>query len=279
MMILIADSGATKTEWTLMENGQYLATIKTQGINPYFQNSENVADIVEKELLPELATAGKITTIYFYGAGISNPANEKIVIEGLKKHLSARCEVYHDMLGAARALCGNTPGIACILGTGSNSCYFDGQQIVHNQLSLGYIIGDEGSGAHIGKCIVKAYVYGTLPVDLASQITFTKQEIVDTIYKKPLPSRFLASFAKLAGENSNHPFIANTIQHCFREFIKERVLLYAHYQVPVHFIGSIAAVFEPYLTDILQENQLEKGRVLQQPMPGLIDFHRQHSKD
>ena len=212
---LIADSGATKCEWCLLQNGKK-KTILTQGISPYFLNSQQIITLLQKELLPKLKGI-KVDELYFYGTGLSNPNNSKIIKLSLKKlFTSAKVEVNTDLLAAARALCGSGKGIACILGTGSNSCYYNGKKIVKNSPGLGYILGDEGSGAFLGKKVIQHYLYHTFDEDLMSRFdakfTTNTVEILERVYKEPLANRYLATFAVFLAENRGHYMIENIIE-------------------------------------------------------------------
>jgi len=173
--------------------------VGTQGISPYFLNAAQIEQILKQELLPGLK-GRQVDEIYYYGTGVINPDNRKIVQNAIKKNFpSARIQVTHDVMGAARALCRDTRGIACILGTGSSSCYFDGKKIVKNSPGLGYVLGDEGSGAYLGRKVLQYYLYNTFDEELRykfdARYTTTQSEILENVYKKPLPNRYLASFA------------------------------------------------------------------------------------
>jgi len=276
--ILIADSGATKCEWRLVENGKK-KTIITQGISPYFLNAAQITALLTKELLPKLKNAA-IANIHFYGTGLSNADNAKIVTQVLKKMFpSAKIEVQTDLLGAARALCGKQKGIACILGTGSNSCFYNGKKIVKNSPGLGYILGDEGSGAYLGKKVVQYYLYNTFDEELKAR--FEKRfhtpavDILDHVYKQPLANRYLASYAIFLAENRGHYMIENIIEDGLNDFFFTHLYKYREsWILPIHFIGSIAFGFRDVLKDLCNTYELELGKVLKAPMQGLLDYHR-----
>src|ERR1035437_2594695 len=267
---LIADSGATKCEWCLLQDGKK-KTILTQGISPYFLNSQQIIALLQKELLPKLKDA-KVTELYFYGTGLSNPNNSKIIKLSLKKlFTSAKVEVNTDLLAAARALCGNKKGIACILGTGSNCCYYNGKKIVKNSPGLGYILGDEGSGAYLGKKVIQHYLYQTFDEDLMlrfdAKFTTNNVEILEKVYKEPLANRYLASFAIFLAENRQHDIIENIIKKGLNDFFfthifkfKERLIL------PINFIGSVAFGFNDILQELSSAYELKLGNVLKKPM-------------
>ncbi len=276
--ILIADSGATKCEWRLVENGKN-KTIITQGISPYFLNSAQISALLGKELIPKLKNA-KVTDIHFYGTGLSNKENAAIIKKVLKGHFpKAKIEVQTDLLAAARALCGRKKGIACILGTGSNSCYFDGKKIVKNSPGIGYVLGDEGSGAYLGKKVVQYYLYNTFDEDLRAR--FEKRfevspiEILDRVYKHPLANRYLASYAIFLAENRGHYMVENIIEDGLNDFFFTHLYKYREsWTLPIHFIGSIAFGFRDILKELCNTYELELGNVIKAPMQGLLAYHK-----
>ena len=218
---LIADSGATKADWCLLIDGKRRSII-TQGISPYFLSTEQITALLQKELLPKIGRHS-IDEIYYYGTGCANADNARSVKKALK-HIfpSAKSEVTHDLMAAARALFGSEKGIACILGTGSNSCYYNGKKIVRNSPGLGFILGDEGSGAYLGKKVIQYYLYGTFDDELRGRfdLTYTTNasEILESVYKKPLPNRYLAGFARFLAENRGHYMIENIIEDGLNDF-------------------------------------------------------------
>lgn len=274
---LIADSGSTKTEWCLLD-GNKKKYINTQGLSPYFLNSIQIKDILEKELLPKLKKAVP-AEIFFYGTGCSNPHNVKIVKDVLKSVFKkSKIAVDHDLMGAAKALCGHEKGIACILGTGSNSCYYNGKKIIKNSPGLGYVLGDEGSGAYLGKKVIQYFLYNTFEPDLMdrfnAKFNTNSIEILDAVYKKPLPNRYLANFAVFLQENRGHYMIENIIEDGFNDFFFNHVYKYREsWTMPVNFIGSIAYGFKDVLKDICHSYELQLGKVLKNPMEGLIKYH------
>ena len=207
---LIADSGSTKTDWCIVDESGAFSTIRVKGMNPYFQDEEEISSEIEKKLLPAVGD-NVIDTVYFYGAGCIFD-KVKVVENAIKKHITAkRIFVESDLLGVARAVCGKTEGIACILGTGSNSCLYDGDKIVSNISPLGFILGDEGSGAVLGKLLVGDLLKGILPERLKSlfleQYGLTPAYIIDKVYRQPFPNRFLAGFAPFLAEHLDEPSI------------------------------------------------------------------------
>lgn len=274
---LIADSGATKCEWCLLQNGKK-KTILTQGISPYFLNGQQIISLLQKELLPKLKLTD-VNEIYFYGTGLSNPNNSKIIKQSLKKLFpSAAIEVNTDLLAAARALCGNKKGIACILGTGSNSCYYNGKKIVKNSPGLGYILGDEGSGAYLGKKVIQHYLYNTFDADLMARFdakfTTTTVEILEKVYKEPLANRYLATFAVFLAENRGHYMIENIIEDGLNDFFFTHLYKFREsWIMPINFIGSVAFGFKDILQELCGTYELELGNVLKKPMDGLVKYH------
>jgi len=277
-VILIADSGATKCEWCVLENGRS-RKILTQGISPYFLNAEQISALLAKELLPKLKKA-VITQVHFYGTGLNNPDNMAIVKKVLKKTFpGAGLEVQTDLLGIARAGCGKEKGIACILGTGSNSCFYNGKKIIKNSPGIGYVLGDEGSGAYLGKKVIQHYLYQTFDEDLRSRFekrfAVAPNEILENVYKKPLPNRYIASFAIFLAENRGHYMIENIIEDGLNDFFFTHLYKYREsWTLPIHFIGSIAFGFRDVLKELCNTYELELGKVLKAPMQGLITYHR-----
>lgn len=274
---LIADSGATKCEWVLLSGGKK-KTIHTQGISPYFLSGEQITALIQKELLPKIKNV-QVDEIHYYGTGLSNPDNVKIIKASLKKVFgAAKINGTHDLMGAAKALCGNSKGIACILGTGSNSCYYNGKNIVKNSPGLGYVLGDEGSGAFLGKKVVQHFLYNTFDEDLRARFdakfVTTPVEILENVYKKPLPNRYLASFAIFLAENRGHYMIENIIEDGLNDFFVTHVYKYPQsWTTPIHFTGSIAFGFKDILLELCKTYGMELGNVFRTPMEGLIAYH------
>lgn len=279
--ILVADAGSTKTEWSLLHNGK-IKTAYTQGISPYFLNGEQIADLLKSDLLPALKKA-EIEEVYFYGTGCLNPANKTLVKNALKKTFPAtRVAVTDDVEGAAIGLCGSAKGIACILGTGSSSCFFDGKRIKKSNPGLGYALGDEGSGAYLGKKVLQYYLYNTFDEDLRARFdasyTTNTAEILENVYKKPLPNRYLASFAKFLDENRGHYMIENIIEDGLNDFFFTHLIKYNEaWKYPVNFVGGIAFAFKDVVRELCSVYNFELGRILQKPMKGLIEFHKNKS--
>jgi glucosamine kinase len=279
MSILIADSGATKCEWRLVDKTKK-KSILTQGISPYFLSEAQIIALLQKELLPKLGKS-QVKQVFFYGTGLASAANARILGKVLKTVFpKARNEVQTDLVGAARALCGKNKGIACILGTGSNSCYFDGKKVVKNSPGIGYVLGDEGSGAYLGKKVIQYYLYNTFDEELRARFEkrfqVTPVEILDHVYKQPLANRYLASYAIFLAENRGHYMVENIIEDGLNDFFFTHLYKYREsWILPIHFIGSIAFGFRDVLKELCHSYELELGRVLKAPMQGLIEYHRQ----
>lgn len=278
MTKLICDSGATKAEWCLVINGKK-KTFFTQGISPYFLNTIQIADLLKKELWPKLKNSS-VDEIYYYGTGCANPVNARSVKKaiGLVFSKTKKIEVTHDLVAAARALCGRRKGIACILGTGCNSCYYDGKKIVKNSPGLGFILGDEGSGAYLGKKVIQYYLYGTFDDDLMARFdaayTTNKTEILENVYKKPLPNRYLAGFTKFLADNRGHYMIENIIEDGLNDFFFTHLCKYKEvWQLPVNFTGGVAFGFKDVIQQLCNSYEFELGKVMKNPMEGLIAYH------
>lgn len=275
--ILIADSGATKAEWSLVGAGK-TKTITTQGISPYFLDTAQISELLKKELMPKIRGM-RIDEVFYYGTGCANPANARSVAKAIRSQLpQAKVDVTHDLLAAARALCGHEKGIACILGTGSNSCFYNGKKMVKNSPGLGYVLGDEGSGAYLGKKVLQYYLYGTFDEELRGRFDLTYMtnttEILENVYKKPLPNRYLAGFAKFLAENRGHFMIENIIEDGLNDFFFNHLCKYREiWQMPVNFVGGVAYGFRDVLQDLCNAYEFQLGIVLKKPMSGLIEYH------
>jgi len=277
--VLIADSGSTKCEWNLTYDGKK-KKVYTTGISPYFLSNHQITDLLKKELLPKIKQF-KIEQIFFYGTGLRNNANKKIIHAVLKSTFdNADIEVETDLLGAARALSQNEKGICCILGTGSNSCYYSGKKIIKNSPGIGYVLGDEGSGAYLGKKVIQYFLYNTFDEELMlafnKKYNVTADEILMNVYKKPQPNRYLASFAIFLAENRGHYMIENIIEDGLNDFFFTHIIKYRESWLnPIHFTGSVAYGFKDVLKTLSNSYEIELGNVLKKPMEGLVKFHAQ----
>lgn len=277
-MILIADSGATKTDWCFGTTLSDRQTIQTEGINPFHMDKAYIDGIILQQLIPQLPASAlsDCTAIHFYGAGCLPERTEGITRTLRNLFPQATVQVNTDLLGAARALCQREPGIACILGTGSNSCLYDGTQIIDNISPLGYILGDEGSGAYLGKRFVgdclKRQLPGFLAEGLMERYGLTLPDLLEKVYRQPQANRFLASLTPYIYEQREVPEVKEFLKDCFREFFKRNVLLYKR-TWPVSFVGSIAWYFQQEIQESAKELQLPIGRFVKNPIDELSVYH------
>ena len=278
-MILIADCGSTKIDWCLLDGKKKVAQIFTTGMNALLMTEEEMAECIMTELMPSLQ-GYDVTEIYYYGAGIISDEIKNQVVNALKRNMPnvTKIEVDSDLLAAARALCQHEPGIACILGTGSNSCYYDGEKVVDNVSPLGYILGDEGSGAVLGKLLVGDVLKKQLPEHLCEKFlkeyNLDRNTIIDRVYRKPAANRFLAQFAPFLQHNIKEPSIRALVLRSFTDFFKRNVASYPNYKtLPCNFVGSIALLQKDVLTEAAASLGITIGNIIQAPMEGLIKFH------
>lgn len=276
-MILIADSGSTKTSWCLTGNNRLTEYFSTGGMNPFFRSTEDIANELREKLVPKIDT--EIQQIFFYGAGVINPEKGNIVKSALQQfYPKAKIEVQSDLLAAARATLAKENGIACILGTGSNSCLYNGKEIIEHVPPLGFILGDEGSGAVIGRKLVADYLKGIMPKIISEQFKtrfqFTYSDLMEGVYKKEKPNKFLAHFVPFLHENIADNYCSNLVENSFEEFIKRNVSKYSGFrEQPISFVGSVAFYFHEQLKNVLHKNHLQIKTVVQEPLNGLIKFH------
>ena len=277
-MILLADSGSTKTDWGLVENGKLVKRLRTSGMNPFQMSEEAITEEIKTHLVPELPGT-VLDEVHFYGAGCTKE-KQPIVERALRANLTinGECEVASDMLGAARGICGHKPGIACILGTGSNSCSYDGKNLVKNVSPLGFILGDEGSGAVLGKLLVGDVLKNQMPEAITKRFfekyKLTSAEIIDRVYRQPKPNTFLASFVPFLVENIDEPKIYNLVKESFRSFLRRNVMQYDGWQtLPIGFNGSIAKIYKKPLLEALEEEGMHLGRIIQAPMEAMVEYH------
>ncbi len=277
-MILIADSGSTKTDWCLTASEAVPQRMSTQGVNPFFQTDEQICGILHDELLPQIlsSSVGLISEVHFYGAGIRPEMRERmkgILNEAFPK---AKIEVESDLLGAARALFGHGEGIACILGTGSNSGLYDGQTIIANTPPLGFILGDEGSGAVLGKLFLGSLCKGLMPNGLLEEyLAETQQEISDVIqavYRQPLPNRYLARTSRFIHSHIHVEEVRKLVVDNFRAFFRRNIVQYGRHDLPVRAIGSVAWYYQEQLKEAAQLEGFLVDQVFQSPMEGLVRF-------
>ncbi|KEO72916.1 N-acetylglucosamine kinase [Anditalea andensis] len=278
-MILIADSGSSKTDWRYIDEDGNIGQIKTVGFNPYYQGLEEMIKALQLKDL--FAISDKVSGIFYYGAGCSNPKNREIVKNALLSIFpSADIHVDHDLLAAARATCGKNMGIACILGTGSNSCDYDGEYIIATRPSPGYILGDEGGGAYIGRQFLHDYIYDEMPYHIKEKVTkeynLSALEIQENVYQKPFPGRYMATFCHFLYANKKDPYCYGLFHKAFHDFFAKHVMHYDDFQSkPVSFVGSIAY----HNSDILRKTALELGihihMTISSPIAGLTLYHKE----
>ena len=277
-MILIADSGSSKTDWRVLSHHGSIQQAKTIGFNPFYQPPEHFDKDIREVLLPQISK--EVEAIYYYGAGCSTEANRNIIKDVLSKYFdNAHIVVSHDLLAAARALCGDQSGIACIIGTGVNSCYYDGSNIVENVSSLGFILGDEGSGSHLGRKLVADYMRKDLPQEISDRFykryELERDQILERVYQGEMPGRFLASFSKFIFQNIKSPYCHRLVYESFRLFFEKNVMKYDNYKnMPIHFTGSVAFYFNNILRQAAADLSIHVGNVVESPIAGLTLFHQ-----
>ncbi|HNS13516.1 MAG TPA: hypothetical protein PKM97_12950 [Bacteroidia bacterium] len=279
-MIILAESGSSKTDWCFIKNGEVLQKVSSIGLNPYFVDSSKISDTITQNVLPAFNNSESINDIYFYGAGCSTSKMCEIVRQGLFAHFpTANIEVQSDMIAAARGLCGEGPGIVSILGTGSNSCAFSGGKIIEQSPALGYVLGDEGSGTDIGKRLLKAFCYKELKPELQNafelKYKISKDDVLEAIYKKAMPNRYIASFVPFINEHSDESLF-RFVHSAFAGFLQQHIMRYESlpHKTPLYFTGSVAYIFSDILKEEVEKHSLILGNITQSPLAGLIEYHR-----
>jgi N-acetylglucosamine kinase-like BadF-type ATPase len=277
-MILVADGGASKTDWAIIENGKLSKLVQAVGISPIFHSVEDIFSLVKNTFSNE-NFSNNIEQIYFYGAGCIKGHTSAIIEEGLKLFFkTAKIDAQSDMLGAARALFKDEAGIACILGTGANSCKYDGKIIAERIPPLGYILGDECSGAYLGKTLINNYFKKVMPNDLAAEFfkeyQISEKEVLDRVYKQASPNQYLANFSPFLKKHEKHPYVQNIIKSAFQTFLDYNITKYSDYKnYKIGFIGSIGFYFGEIIGQILEERQIVLNKILEKPIEGLIEYH------
>lgn len=278
-MILIADSGSTKTAWCLLSGNQRVKDITTKGINPFYQTEEEIEAELKNTLCQEIGGENKINSVYFYGAGCADSQINNKLAKTLQQVLkSDKAEVSSDMLGAARGIFKHQKGIACIMGTGSNSAYYDGNEIVKSIPAGGFIIGDEGSGAVLGKTLIADYIKNQMPENILAEFkkfyNGTYLDVVNHVYKQPFPNRWLANFTKFMYEKREDDYIHNMIVNSFTLFFNRNIKQFDSWKdTEVGFVGSIAYYFEKELKEAAQKCEITVSEIYQNPIEGLIEYH------
>ena len=291
-MRLIIDAGSTKMEWILLDGDVVKQRFYTEGFNPNYADRrclENIINLVETRLIASPNNdcpvsrrdkSASLQAIHYYGTGCGNEQNCRMIKEVFQNRFpEVEILVTHDLMAACHAVLGHEQGIACILGTGSNACVYDGNDIVERAVSLGYLVGDEGSGMHIGREVVRAYFYGFMPEELRmrfeAEYHLDLKAFIQRLYHEGQPSKYLATFAKFAGENQAHPYVHDLVKRCFNAFIEAFVIRdYANRSLKVSFIGSVAFHFQDILKETLAEYGLSMGEVMQAPAEGLIRYYQ-----
>ncbi len=277
MIILIADSGSTKTDWVLCNGSIIVKRVKTQGLNPTIQSSDEILAVLKAELADNIDTTAP-QKIFFYGAGCAYDTANNRMKQALEAVFTTKeIEIYSDLLASARALCGHEEGIACILGTGSNSCLYDGKNIIDNTPSMGYILGDEGSGAHLGRQLVSDCVKKQLPKAIREKFmqeyNLDVATILERVYHTPLPNRWLASLTPFIQENKKNAEVHTMLKHCFTQFFQRNVMVYRRSWLPIHISGGIGMNFSEEIRETAESLGLSVGNIVESPMEGLIKFH------
>ncbi|MBQ6192406.1 MAG: ATPase [Bacteroidaceae bacterium] len=280
--MLIADSGSTKTDWLLVAPDGQRLELRTDGINPARDTRDIIYKVLYHQLLTQIPQTIEPHDVYFYGAGCIEPFSQ--TVRDAVKELFCGCsvEVESDLLGAARALCGDEPGIACILGTGSNSCLYDGKDIVMHTPPLGYILGDEGSGSFLGKTLLNGLFKGTLPETLreefCSEYQLSLPGIIEHVYRQPAANAFLASLVPFIAKHRSVPAVHSMLIDAFRLFMKRNIAIYGHKEMPVNFVGGIAYQFEAEIKEAAEAEGMKTGRILRRPIEEIVQYHLRNDK-
>ncbi len=277
-MIIVADSGGSKIDWRFLKTDRTIAQANSPGFNPYYQPIDHFKKIIKESLLLQISEP--VTKIFYYGTGVSSEKNQQLIQLAFAEHFGeSKIEIGWDLLAAARALCGQEAGIACILGTGSNSCQYDGKEIIENVANLGWILADEGSGSSLGKQVVFDYFRKNMPETLATQFharfPWTREEVLEKVYQQEKPSAFLASFAKFIFQHLKEPYCYKLVYKSFSDFYENNVMKYPDYKkLKVHFTGSIAFYFSDVLRQVANDKGITVKNILEGPIAGLTLYHQ-----
>ncbi len=277
-MIFIADGGSTKADWRIIDEKESQSSYSTIGFNPFFYDKKMVVAELQKSFTKDLPV-NKAEKVFFYGSGCSDNLRKEILANAFKIIFpNAAVVVEHDLLASAKATCRDQAGIACILGTGSNTCLYDGTNIIDNVTNLGYLLGDEGSGTHLAKKLIRAYYYRELPSELEAKFNATynidKRELLNKLYAGERANVYLASFSRFLFDHKEHPYIQQLVYRSFSEFLDRHVVKYENYKnLPIHFVGSIAYYFSFILKELLSERNLKFGSIVKKPIDKLVDYH------
>lgn len=275
---MIADSGGSKIDWRMLHKDGTIGQAYCAGYNPYYQPIADLKKSIEEVLLPSIKEP--VTKIFYYGTGVSSEKNQELIQVTFGSYFpQASIEVGWDLLAAARALCGDEPGIACILGTGSNSCLYDGKNIIGNVANLGWILADEASGTYMGKKLVVDYFRENMPKELAAQFQnrfpWTREEVLEKVYQQERPSAFLASFSKFIFQHLKEPYCYQLVYQSFVDFFENNVMKYENYaQLKVHFTGSISFYYSDILRQVANDKGIMVKNILEGPIAGLALYHK-----
>jgi len=278
-MILVADSGSTKCDWIATDEEGNQHETSSMGFNPFFHSTELVQQkLSENELFSSIKN--KISEVYFYGAGCSSASRNEIIAKGLRAFFSNAeiVNVDHDLTGAALATSQGEPGISCIIGTGSNSCYFDGQKVHEEVPALGYILGDEGSGSYFGKIMLSEWLYNRMPNELAKafgeEYNLSKEGIFEAVHHKENPNVYLASFMPFVSKHREHTYFKDMMYDGLAKFISIHVWCYDNFRdVPVNFVGSVAYYFKDVLEEVARNHRFTVGKIDKRPVEPLAVYH------
>ncbi len=281
-MILIADSGSTKTDWILI-SPRTRKEYRTTGINPYFMSKNEISQVLSRTF--DTTQRRGVHKVFFYGAGCASVMRKEAVLHALQDSFpEAQISIETDLTGSARALFGTEPGIACILGTGSNCGFYDGREITFKYPSLGYVLGDEGSGTALGKQVITDFLYEDMPLELRGLFlgfmdNASRDKIMEQIYKNPFPNRFLASVVPFIKKNENNPYIEKLVFDHFDTFFKKHILKYPDvHRKDLGFCGTVAVLFSGILSKVAYSHKLAITDVISSPMEGLVKFHKGQEK-
>lgn len=279
-MILIADSGSTKTDWRILDQNEVIVQTQTVGFNPYYQDADSIANELKINLLP--LCKKEVTQVFYYGTGVTNEEKAGVIKEAILQVFPTcgHIEAQSDVVGAARAACGRSAGIACILGTGSNSIYFDGEKTGFQIPPLGFWLGDEGSGGHFGKTLLLSYLHKEMPLEIRAKFEqkfgiMDRLTVLENAYHKPFPNRYFASFSKFLFDNLEDDFCRNLVENCFEQFFQKYILKYPMcHETTVNFVGSVAFYYKDLLTKVVDNQGIKVGKILKSPIDGLVEFHQ-----
>lgn len=277
-MIIVADSGGSKIDWRFLKKDGTIAQAHSPGFNPYYQPLSHLISTIDEHLIPKIDEP--VDKIFYYGTGVSSDKNVIVIKDAFAKYWpKANIEIGWDLLAAGRALCGRERGIACILGTGSNSCLYDGEKIIDNVANLGWILADEGSGTYIGKKFIFDYFRKEMPEKLANQFQqrfpYSREEVLEKVYQGEKPGAFLASFSKFIFQHIDEPYCYQLIYNSIADFYRNNVMKYEDYKnTKVHFVGSIGFYYSDIVRQVANDLGVTVKNILESPIAGLTLYHQ-----